>query len=423
MVELNEFYKGINKSRFEQTGFDNIVNADVFAEIGSAKCQRALAAVTETNVPTEPCYTEVDPSGNTYFFSRTSGKAWKRNTSGTYSLVNTNTKGTAHYGCKYYNGYIYYSTDEWLGRYNLASTWDDDFAQFTNVTSYRPMVECNLKLYIGNAKYVASVDNSTPAVFNDNALDLPAQHAVLCLENTGTELIIGTYINAAVHKGKVFLWDTYSDSWLIDDDVNEIGVNCFIKADNVIIAQCGTGGALYFWNGRQLQKFYTIRGVATIRSHNLSTVLNGRALYACDNKIFSIHRQSEDMTFSVTQEYTSTGTLIRSIVSNGDNLFVSHDAGVDYLDGTRATAQIDTYEMSNMSGVEVGYSALPSGTSIGISVKTDGGAWTTKTAITDTIRKVVYFDGGVGKCNFGQGRATLNPSSGSTPVVTYVRLL
>jgi len=125
---FNKFYNGEGFSKYDQSGFDDSANVDVHSNIGSAQCQ--LALVLESATPTEPCVRAIDPSGNVYFFSTSSGKTWKRTTGGSYSLVNTNANG-AHLGAHYFNGYVYYATATKLGRFDLASTWTDTFQTFS----------------------------------------------------------------------------------------------------------------------------------------------------------------------------------------------------------------------------------------------------------------------------------------------------
>lgn len=413
---FGKFYAGEGKSKYDQTGLDDTANVDVHSSIGSAQCQ--LALVLESSTPNEPCVRAIDPSGNVYFFSTSSGKTWKRTTAGSYSLVNTNANG-AHLGAHYFNGYVYYATSTKLGRYNLDATWADTWQTFSKTASYRPMEELNLSLFIGNDYLISSVDSA--GTFADNALDLPANHDVSSLVAVGTDLLIGTSMGTNVCQCKVFLWDTYSSSWTIEDDIYEIGVNAFIKADNLTLAQCGTSGQLYYWTGSQMQKFKKVRGLTTTFGDQFSTVLKGKPLFSNSNKVYSIHRESPDMPYAITNEYTSTGTTIKSIIAQGAQLLVAHDVGVDKIDTNYATATMDFPEvMGIVQKVVVDYDAIPSGTSIGISTKVDGGDWTAQTSITDTISKKVFFDGGLGTVNFFQARVTLTPSTSNTPVIKQV---
>jgi hypothetical protein len=404
---FDKFYNGQGKSKYDQTGFDNLVNVDVHSEQGALKCQLALAS--ESTTPNEPCISVEDTSGNTYFFSTSTGKTWKRDTNASYSLVNTNANG-AHAGARYFNGYIYYATSTKLGRFNLVSTWTDTFQTFTQTTSYRPMEEINLSLFIGNGKYVASVDNA--ATFSDNVLDLPSNYSVTALVGVGTDLLIGTIIGTNVNFCKVFLWDTYSSSWTVEDEIPEIGVNCFIPSDNITFAQCGTSGQLYYWTGGSMQSFKKIRGVTTSVNSYASTRLAGKPLFATGTKVFSIHRSDKDFPYVVVQEYTATTGTIASIIGVGTQLLVSTGSNIDKIGANYATAMIDTPEITdNTQDIEVYYDSIGGTGTIGISTNIDNGGYTAQTTVRDTIRKLVHFDGGLGTVNFLQSRITLTPDT------------
>jgi len=413
---FDKFYNGEGQSKYDQTGLDDTTNLDVHSVIGSAQCQ--LALILESATPTEPCVRAIDPSGNVYFFSTASGKTWKRTTAGSYSLVNTNANG-AHLGAQYFNGYIYYATSTKLGRFDLSSTWTDTWQTFSKTASYRPMCELNLSLFIGNDYLLSAVDSA--GTFADNSLDLPLNQDITDLVAAEYDLLIGTSMGANVCQCKVFLWDTYSSSWTTEDDIYETGVNCFIVSDGMVMAQCGGAGKIYYWTGSQMQIFKKIRGITSVYGNQLSTVYQGKSLYANSNKVYSIHRENPNMPYALVCEYTATGTTIKSILAQGTQLLVSHDAGVDKIDTNYATAVIDFPEVSgDIKGIEVYYDSIPAGTSIEISTKVDGGTWTAQTPNTDTINKKVYFDGGLGGTNFFQGRITLTPSTNTTPIIKRV---
>jgi len=415
MITFGSFYRGVGKSKYDQTGFDDTTNLDVHSSIGSAQCQ--LDLVLESATPTEPCVRAIDPSGNVYFFSTSSGKTWKRTTAGSYSLVNTNANG-AHLGAQYFNGKVYYATATKLGSFDLVTTWTDTYQTFSKTATSRPMEEINGLLIIGNDYLLSTLDTS--GTWTDNSLDLPSNYDITCLAAVGSDLLIGTSMGANVCQTKVFLWDTYSASWTYEDDVYEIGVNCFIKIDNGVLAQCGTAGQLYTWNGSAMDRFKKIRGLTTGAGDQLSTVFKGKPLLANATKVYSIHREDSDLGYAIVQEYTSTGT-ISSIIAQGSQLLVSHNSGVDKIDTNYATAILDCPEVQGaVQKVEVNYDSLPANTTIGISTKVDGGNWTAQTPITDTIQKKVYFDGGMAQVNFFQARITLTPSTSNTPVIKSI---
>jgi hypothetical protein len=417
MKTYSDFYKGISRSRYDQTGFDSLTNCDVHSELGLVQPQLALAEDSAT--PNENCIGVTAPNGDVYFFSKSSGKTWKRAVAdGSYSLVNTNANG-AHCGAGYFNGKIYYSTSTKLGHYDLSSTWTDTYQTWSQTSTYRPMYEMNLSLFIGNGKYLASIDGG--ATFADNSLDLPSNYSITTLTGVGTDLLIGTIIGTNVSMCKVFLWDTYSSSWTVEDDVPEIGINTFIPMDNITIAQCGTAGNLYYWTGARMEKLKKLRSVTTSANHYAAAILNGKSLFATGTKIFSFHREDKDMPLAIVQEYTASGT-VASIVVQASQLFVSTGSNIQKIGTSYATATIITPEIQeSFQNVLVNYDAYAAG--IAIATNPDGAGYTTQTAVVDSNRKIVHFDGGLGTVNYGQVRITLTPSGTDVPKIKAITLI
>lgn len=116
MADYGKWHNGIALSRKIQNGFDDLQNANVHDDMGSLLNQKALEKKSATTI-TAGCYQAVAPNGDTYFFSKSDGKIWKRAISnGAYSLVRTGVNG-AYKGATYYRNYIYYTMDGFLGRY------------------------------------------------------------------------------------------------------------------------------------------------------------------------------------------------------------------------------------------------------------------------------------------------------------------
>ena len=426
-----EFYKGENKSKYEQSGFDATDNLDVHSEIGTAKAQLALAS--ESSTPNENCISETLPNGDVFFASTESGKIWKRAASNNaYSLVHTNTNG-ANKGIKYFDGNLYYVAANKLGKQaeglaSSESSWssqDDSFGTLSTTPTYAPMFVLNLTLWIGAGAFVDEVDSS--GTFAAAALDLPAGYSVTTLNSSGSDLAIGTIRGTGVSHSRIFIWDTYSPSWTVEDDVDEIGINAFIRADNVLFAQCGTSGEIYYWNGGSLQKFGRIRGVTTAATgaHYKTTAIDGKPLLGIGSDIYSIYREYNDLPNAFVHEYTVTTGSVQSLGYADGTLLVSNGTNIDALDTNRATATITTpISESKAKNVIVRYERLPSGSSIGIGTKVDGASsFTSQTTKTDTVKKQVYFDGGLGDVNFIQAQITLTPNGANTPVIRSIEII
>lgn len=422
MPNFNQFINGQGASKHIQSGFDSITNGDIHSDIGSFTGQVTLSADATSGVPTEACVQCSAPDGSIYLFSKTTGKGWIRATNGTYAALGTNSNTTGHIGCQYYNGYMYYWTSNKLGRFvwNTEGSRNDNFGTFTNGNSYASCEE-NLTLFITDGKYVASVNSA--GTFTANALDIPAQYIGSCIIPDGfTNILIGTLVASNAYC-RAFLWDTYSDSFTLSDEVGETGIYSFINCGDVIIAQCGITGKLYQWTGQTLAIWNNeLRDQSTNIGHQMTTVLGSRPLIAVGTKIYSIYRKNAEMPRALVQEYTASAS-INSIGVSAGVLVVSAGTGINLKTTTKATATIDTPEIQGVyNEVIVDYTSLPTGTSIGISTNTNGAGWVAQTPITDTINKKVYFDGGLPDCRFLQARITLTPSTTDSPVINNITI-
>jgi hypothetical protein len=420
-------------SKEDQGGFHQMVNCDIYSEIGKVSSSLAMIKESDTVVDENIGAVALDTSGNSYWCSADSGKIWKRDTGGNWTLPHTNSEG-AMSGALYYNGYIYYASYSSLGRYNLAATWDDTWKTFTNGSANHPMGEQNLTLFVGDGKYVASVNSS--ATFSGNALDLPPQQRIKTVNAYENDLILGTQVGSNVNQCGVFRWDTYSDSWTVEDYVRENGVFCAIPGDNTLYYQIGRDGNIYEYNGVKLMFSFKLRdgenstsgtGVLPYGGANL----NGVPLLATGRGIYAIHSENKEVPAAQVLMYTSSlgqGVVPKAILTIGSQLLFAWENdgtyGVDKLDTNKSDAVIVTPQVEgSFSNVIVKYSSLPTGTSIAIRTKVDGGSWTSQTVITDTIRKICYFNGGLGMVNTLQAEITLNGYSSTSPEIEYIEFI
>lgn len=402
---------GLGKLQYNK--FTILDNCDIHEETGLIMPQYAMES--ESTTPNEECFSAIVPSGDIYAVSKTSGKIWKRTTAGSWSLAHTNAN-TAHRGARYFNGYLFFWTATKLGHFDLASTWTDSFATGTN---FRGSCEANNTLLIGNGRYVARVDSSN--TFSANEFVVPAQFIITEMINIGDDVLIGTYVSSDVAYCKAFLWDTVSTGWSYEDEVFEIGINNFLRLDNIVVAQCGTSGRFYYWSGSQMVYFGKIRGITTAVGEQMTTVYNGRPLFANATQIYSIHKEDSGLNYAFCGEYTCTGT-IASLIVQGQTLLASVGTRFDKRGTSFATAIIETPEAQRqVTDVKVGYDTYPEG--IGIFTKIQGGDYVEQTPIIDEHTREVGFDGGLGTNAVCQAKITLTPSGSNRPKLRYIKFI
>lgn len=434
MVKFEKFHLGIARSRAKGGEFDNIVNCDVHDEIGYCKPQLALESVTDANAPTEPCWMASTPSDTVYFFSNESGKIWKRTSAGVWSSLTSNSNG-AHRGAYYFDkgsgGEIIYWTTSKIGSF-VAETEagrNDSWKTSTN-GQLGGFAELNLALWIADGDLITKIDDS--GTFTANALDIPKELVAYSLIADRNNLLIGSSINGATRKSVYFSWDTYSDSWTLEDTVYENGANTLLNLDNVIITQCGRDGKLFYWTGERMANFsnHLRRAnlgdipVATWGSfgHQYGTVFRSKPLIAYENKVFSIYNKYSESDFAIVNEYTPTEGGAHAILVSGEKLYLSRKTGVDIIGTYYADAYLDTIEVSGtFKNVIVEYDNYPEGIGIGINVNRAG--YVTTSPIIDTKRNIVYFNGGIKDCRTLQARINFAPSGSNIPIIKSITFI
>lgn len=103
----------------------DMVGLDIHSEAGIIKVNQALTKESGTTIDDFvkcgiPC-----SNGNTYLFGSTNGKIWKRTSGGVYSLETTVSPSVGSVGildAREYQGYIYYATQNRLGRIPITPT-------------------------------------------------------------------------------------------------------------------------------------------------------------------------------------------------------------------------------------------------------------------------------------------------------------
>lgn len=436
-----------------------IVGINIHDESGILKLNQRLAKIDDTASPVDAFIKAIVPcsDGNSYFFSSTSGKIWKRTTGGTWTLEATAAPAAGSAGissAREYRGYIYYAMQNRIGRWQLGTAWStrsDNWATFLNGDAeHHPMHIVNLVLYIGDRNVVAQIDEH---VFSNNALDLDSPHRVTALGSLVTDLLIGTYISANVIESEVFRWNTWSDSFSVQDIIPEVGINAFLAADNRIIVSAGTKGNLYIYNGQQMEEYKQIKGTWGASSNkaivhsNAKLNFHGLPLFGFSQQsgdgvslgVYSFGRTNANYPFVLSLEYPiSTGNLtgveIGAISGNGDSFYVSWKQtvgevvtyGVDYLDlnnkytegyYTSRLSLFDRVVQTTYKDVVVPYRTLPTGTSVTVEASRTHGDFVDQPLINDTDRKQLETTTHLGDASALQVRTTLFGAGNASPEV------
>lgn len=402
------------------------------------KVSQALKKESGTTV-TDFCKFKINCSdGNSYWFGDT-GKIYKRTSLGVWSNVHTNTNG-ANVGAYEFDSYIYYASATKLGRISIAaagseSPWSSQNDSWQTLTSatYHPMIVQGLYLFIGNDRVVSSVDDAgtfttsgTPSV---TFYTLPHNHSITAMINFGLDFLVGTRVSTTRDSARIFRWDFSYPSWLLDDDLPEIGVNCFIPIDNYVFVQAGNQGNIYYYDGSFVEKSKKIKGdysnkTMTAYPDSVSSFLgipifgvSNLSSNPCNQGVYSLGQYDRNYPIALMLQYVisqnkTSSIEIGAILGLGTNLLVAwkdgSTYGVDNIDWNNkyTSAYVKTLVLggdrqSSKTFLEniIGYKQKPAGTDITLSYYKNFSA--SDTAMT--LRDESDYNKLIGQDNFEAG--------------------
>jgi len=474
MTMFNSFYGGLADSPWRgiSGSFAAGIGIDIHSTPGQITVNQALAKESAATVTALCKNVLVASDGNSYWFSSTDGKIWKRTAAAVWSLVHTNTKSSC-LGAREYNGYIYYVGAGFVGRQTVAlaaseASWSsqaDAWQTLSNIdTVFAPMEEVNGKLFIGNGKYLASWDGST---YIDNDLDLTAPFRISALTPSGIDILIGTYVGTGttnlikVNYCKVFRWDTVSDSYNDSDVVYEVGINAFIPKDNQILIQAGIAGNIYYYDGTQLIPYKRIVGTYSPVKYGLvypSAVgyFKGLSLFGFSNSpdtanstgnpapcgVYSLGRHNKNypevlnLEFPVSVNTTLVGQEIGCIAVIGNDLLVSWKSsssyGIDKLSTSAkySAAYLETLVLADdnsnkkIANFKAGYISMPASCSITFSHKINyASSYTTITnSEVETTKKEVRARQNLIDCHSLQTKVAFTVNANDAPILDYLNI-
>ncbi len=327
----------------------------------------------------------------------------------------------------------------------------------TSDSEFHPMFVLNLVLYIGDKHFVHQVekqeDNSH--LFSREAVDFEQPFRVKCLTKYNTELLAGTIINSSIAIGRVYRWNTYAVSFTSSDDVEEVGINAFLDADNMTLVSCGLAGNIYYYDGEKLEFYKKIGG--TYNPSNTATIhpnavgnLQGMILFGMSQVtgtpvemgVYALFRYDRkypwvhDLSFPISERsggaLVTSGIEIGAILTSGHDLYVSwkngSSYGVDKLDysnklelayGETRLIIPDRKFKQNFQDFTIAYSSLPSSTAIGLAYDSNHtGSYTSFAGtelLDDTDRKLYQSEGMTIQANVLQLKLSFTVSSNNSP--------
>ena len=320
---------------------------------------------------------------------------------------------------------VYFATSAilWKIPVDELASWTGNVSSvgvFTNGNdTYHPMVVQNLQLFIGDGNIMAKVNELNQFVA-ETELSVERQEVITTLIGFDIDVLIGT---KDVNQCRVIRWDTVSESWSAEDEIDDVEVYAFIRDDNFVYALVGDQGRMYYYNGEKLIPYQRIPGDwspskrAKIHSGAVGFLL-GVPVFGLSNiegnptefGVYGFGSYSKDYPKTLSLDYPiSAGVFttmeIGAIITKGANMWVSWKSGsaygVDKLDWTAkyASAYLETTMLSpvkdrsnfkTIARVQAPYASLPASTAVVLGYKKNyAGSFTTFTSVVDAPHSII----------------------------------
>lgn len=333
------------------------------------------------------------------------GVIYERTPGGVWSVKRpvTDSKGQ---GLAYANGFLYYTSNQKIGRINLATGGADDSwqtgLQNTSFTGYAPIIPFGPGFVMGHGHYVGYFDGST---WNPASITLTPGASIRCLEIVNEYVWIGCMRGASIidsEEGLMFSWDGSQPNYNFSTPIMEGGILAMINSRNRLMSVVGASGILYQGTEpfNKLQQFPGLgrskylevlpgavtnwRGFATFGvAGGTDDATLEHALYQWGAKSARYSEVLSPFGTISTGSTAGTGIKIGALLGKGNKLFVAwkdgSSYGIDVVDGVAPYASgyyetlvIDTgrvYAQKRAQAIKATHLPLLAGESIQLSFK------------------------------------------------------
>jgi len=263
-IIINAPRQGISQSPL--TGFGEMRNLDISSFPGLALLNKALAAVTGT-IAARINWIIRHPITTTEIYAlSTAGVVYKSADSGaSWTAMTGNTQTSCHgNGLAIWKNYLIVARDAYLDVCGDGSAtgiananWTNDWKAIDSDVLWHPMLTSknDSKLYGGAGRFVFSLEELTtfvPATANtftwtQQALDLPTNYRIKCIEELGNNLMCGTWQGTNIYDIRVadiFPWDGSSVSFGQPIVIDDFGVHAMKNTGNSLVVLAGANGTI-----------------------------------------------------------------------------------------------------------------------------------------------------------------------------------
>ena len=336
-LRINKWEFGIGQS--PHLGFGQMVNVDIFSQPGAVKISNKLERDGNSVDIVDGFikWSTQDPNNGDLYFVDGNGKLYKRDLgTDTWSVITGHgTSAARGQGIAIWKDYLFYARATKLDVYGPLSgspSWDNNWQTLTSATNHPMMAAQDDFLYIGNAQYVDTINEATPPfdpangatyTYNAEDLELRSNYQVTCLEQLGSDIVIGTIIDNNVAIADMFFWDGTSDSFVLNKTIRfaEDGVIMTKNINNILYTLPGTGIP-------RLMKSVTAQAVEAKRLNNIQNFGFGNRIEMNAN---AIEQYRGELIFGVGQDnvnniyplgvysFRNDAYVLRNIISTGSD--------------------------------------------------------------------------------------------------------
>ena len=253
-------------------GIADIRNFDIDSVEGVAQLNNILVKKSGTTVTAQVNWIVRHPVTTTEIYALDdAGTVYKSANSGsTWAILAGSSSTSAHgNGLAIWNNYLIVARDTKLdvcgdgsGTGIVAANWTLDWQSIDSDNLWHPLYTSinDSKLYGGAGQYIFSLEELTTFVpgtgatftFTAQALDLPEDYRIKCLEELGNNLMIGTWQGTNIYDERIaniFQWDRSSVSFGQPIVLDEYGIHAMKFDGNSLIVLAGIDGIIYSCNG------------------------------------------------------------------------------------------------------------------------------------------------------------------------------
>lgn len=254
-------------------GFENVCNIDIHSIPGVCMINNIQTLKSATTVVGQINWLIRHPITTAEVYALDDGgKVYRSGDSGaTWALMTGNTQTSCHgNGLAIWKNYLIVARDAFLdvcgdgaASGNGTTTgisnagWTNGWKAIDSDVLWHPMLTSknDSKLYGGAGRFVFSLDELTTFVpatagsytFTQQALDLPANYRIKCVEELGNNLMCGTWQGTAVTDiriADIFPWDRSSVSFGQPIVIDDFGVHAMKNNGNSLIVLAGISGTI-----------------------------------------------------------------------------------------------------------------------------------------------------------------------------------